>query len=229
MSNLFLRSLQSRPPRVRTSPSCLFGIFATAVFSFAGAVCASAQLSAAPMRFHDVSALKPPAGARVAIIEFDDMECPACAEVNPVLMRAAAQYKIPWIRHDFLIPYHQWSPVAAVNARWFDSRSKALGSDYRNAVFANQRFIYNLAMLSQFTDKFAASHGVTMPDSVDPHNQLYGEVQADTSLAKSLGLNHTPTIFIARVDGKGALATEVTDPYHDLDRMINQAMAASGK
>jgi protein-disulfide isomerase len=229
MSNFFRCRLQSRSPRGRASRSYVLRIFATAALCFAAAICARAQSSAPPMRFHDVSALKPPAGARVAIIEFDDMECPACAEVNPVLMKAAAQYKIPWIRHDFLIPFHQWSPVAAVNARWFDSRSKALGGEYRNAVFADQRFIFNLAMLGQFTDRFAASHGVKMPDSVDPHNQLYGEVQADTTLAKSLGLNHTPTIFIARIDGKGALATEVTDPYHDLDHMISQAMAASKK
>ncbi len=181
------------------------------------------------MQFHNNPALKPPAGARVAIIEFDDLECPACAEVNPLLMRAAAQYKIPWIRHDFLIPNHVWSPVAAVNARWFDTQSKTLGSEYRNAVFANQGFIYNLAMLSQFTDKFAASHDVAMPDSVDPRSKLYAEVQADTDLAKSLGLSHTPTIFIASANAKGSSATEVIDPTQDLYRMINQAMAASRK
>jgi hypothetical protein len=34
---------------------------------------------------NDPSALKPPPGARVAIIEFEDLECPDCANANPLL------------------------------------------------------------------------------------------------------------------------------------------------
>ena len=33
---------------------------------------------------------------------------------------------------------------AAVNARWFDMKSKAVGDEYRDKVFANQTSIYNL-------------------------------------------------------------------------------------
>src|ERR1700747_1311155 len=73
---------------------------------------------------HDPAALKPPAGARVAIVEFEDMECPDCARANPLLRDAAANYKIPWVRHDFPLPFHAWSMQAAVNARWFDTKSK---------------------------------------------------------------------------------------------------------
>src|SRR5580658_9362112 len=78
---------------------------------------------------HDASALKPPAGHSVAIIEFYDLECPLCAQTNPQLIAAANQYKIPWIRHDFLIPGHIWSPQAAVNARFFDTKSDKLGNE----------------------------------------------------------------------------------------------------
>ena len=46
---------------------------------------AQAQFGAPPTTpVHDPAALKPPAGARVAIIEFEDMECPDCAAANPV-------------------------------------------------------------------------------------------------------------------------------------------------
>ena len=71
---------------------------------------------------HDPAALKPPVGARVAIIEFEDMQCPDCARANPILKDAADKYKIPWVRHDFPLPMHQWSFQAAVNARWFDEK-----------------------------------------------------------------------------------------------------------
>src|SRR5580692_6483072 len=93
------------------------------------------------VKVQDTSALHPPAGARVAIVEFDDLECPYCAEANPLLMQAVARYKIPWVRHDFLIPGHIWSPTAAIYARWFDAKSFRLGGDYRNQVFANQASI----------------------------------------------------------------------------------------
>jgi protein-disulfide isomerase len=229
MTNLLTHSLQSRCVRALPRRNRLLQILAAAALCLSLAVSAHAQFGTNRMQFRNNPALKPPAGAHVAIIEFDDLECPACAEVNPVLMRAVAQYKIPWIRHDFLIPYHQWSTVAAVNARWFDTKSKALGNEYRNAVFADQNFIYNLAMLSQFTDKFAVSHGVVMPDFVDPQNKFYEEVQADTSLARSLGLTHTPTIFIATDNAKGSVATEVLDPNHNLDSRISQAIAANGR
>ena len=67
----------------------------------------------------DSAALHPPAGARVAIVEFEDQQCPSCAYNNPLLKTAAAKYKIPWVRHDFLIPGHNWSRYAAIDARWF--------------------------------------------------------------------------------------------------------------
>ena len=106
---------------------------------------ARAQFSAPSpgIQVHDTSALHPPPGARVAIVEFMDMECPVCATTNPILETAAAKYKIPLVRHDFLIPYHAWSPIAAVNARWFDTKSKALGDEYvlaHDPVQAYNRF-----------------------------------------------------------------------------------------
>ncbi len=229
MFNLHTHSFQSRTVRVHPRRDQLFRILTAAALCFTLAVSAHAQFGTTRMQFRNNPALKPPAGAHVAVIEFDDLECPACAELNPILQRVIAQYKIPWIRKDFLIPFHQWSPVAAVNARWFDTKSKALGNEYRNAVFADQPYIYNLALLSQFTDKFAANHGVKLPDSVDPNNQLYNEVQADTSLARQLGLTHTPTVFIATQDAKGSVATEVLDPYHNLSRRISEAIAKYAK
>src|SRR5579863_7603905 len=106
---------------------------------------------------HDASALKPPPGAQIAIIEFEDLECPDCARANPLLKDAAAKYNIPWVRHDFPLPQHPWSMQAAVNARWFDTKSKKLGDEYRDAVFASQPSIVGLDGLRQFTENFAKS------------------------------------------------------------------------
>jgi protein-disulfide isomerase len=208
----------------------LFVTFATTALLVASAAIAHAQFAAPSpgTQVHDASALKPPAGARVAIVEFADMECPRCGVENPVVKAAAAKYRIPWIRHDFLIPGHIWSPEAAVNARWFDTTSKALGDEYRDQVFASQSSIYNPDVLRQFTEKFAQSHGIALPFAIDPQGKLAADVKADKDLGLRTGIFQTPTIFIVTANSKGAPFIEVQHPDQDLYRIIDQALADTG-
>jgi protein-disulfide isomerase len=177
-----------------------------------------------PIQVLNASALHPPAGARVAIVEFDDLQCPSCAAANPTLMQAAATYHIPWIRHDFLIPYHNWSRQAAINARWFDTHSKALGDEYRNQLFANQPSIYNPDSLRQFTEKFAQSHSLSIPFAIDPQGKFAAAVDADVALGNLTGIKSTPTIFVVTSGSKGAPFIEVTDRTR-LFQIIDQALA----
>ena len=179
-------------------------------------------------QIRDASALRPPAGAKVAIVEFDDLECPACARANPFLKAAAEKYRIPWVRHDFLIPSHVWSRNAAIRARWFDTQSPPLGDEYRNQVFASQSDIYNLAMLSQFTEKFAREHNVQMPFAVDPQGKLEAEVEADNDLSKRTGLTQTPTIFIVAAGSKGSPFVFVRDAETELGPAIERALSDAG-
>jgi hypothetical protein len=166
----------------RTHRRCasLFLSLAAAALFLAAAAGARAQFGATSSPetpVHDPAALRPPAGARVAIVEFADMECPDCARANPLLNEAAARYHIPLVRHDFPLPFHAWSFEAAVDARWFDTHSKALGDEYRDQVFANQTSIYNPGVLRQFTTKFAAAHHIAMPFAIDPQGKLGGHGQ----------------------------------------------------
>jgi protein-disulfide isomerase len=185
---------------------------------------ATAQFGGSAVASHN-PALKPPPGAKVAIVEFDDLECPACAEANPALMQAQAKYHIPWIRHDFLIPGHPWSPSAAVYARWFDTRSKQIGSEYRNAVFANQPNINTRRDLLTFTQKFAASRGLQLPFMVDPQDKLSAEVKADVALGESLGVTQTPTIFVVMASPKGDSYIKVQNPEQDLFQDVDKAIS----
>ena len=173
---------------------------------------------------HDPAALRPPAGARVAIIEFEDLECPDCANANPLVKEIAAQYKIPWVRHDFPLPFHAWSFNAAVNARWFDLKSKALGDEYRDAVFANQPQITSLQLLADFTDLVAASKKIAMPFAIDPQGKLAALVKADYALGQHIGIEHTPTIWVVTASSKGAPFVEVVD-RSKLYQLIDTALA----
>ena len=187
---------------------------------------AHAQFNVPPAgtQVHDPAALKPPAGARVAIVEWEDMECPDCARANPLLKEAAAKYNIPWVRHDFPLPFHAWSFTAAVNARWFDTKSKKLGDDYRDAVFAAQTSITTQDALAQFTQKFSQEHGVAFPFAVDPQGKLSAAVKADYALGQRVGIEHTPTIWVVTDRSKGAPFVEVVD-RSKLYQLIDQAIA----
>jgi len=176
----------------------------------------------------DKSLLRPPAGARVAIYEFEDLECPDCARAYPLLKEAAAKYDIPWVKHDFPLPFHAWSFQAAVNARWFDSKSKKLGDDYREAVFADQPNIATTDDLRSFTEKFASDHKVAFPFAVDPQGKLAADVKADYALGQRIGIEHTPTIWVVtnRSGGNAAPFVEVVDRSKLYD-IIDEALAAT--
>src|ERR1700722_8383616 len=72
--------------------------------------------------FKDTSMFKPPAGAKVAILEFQDLECPACAHAFPIVHAAVAHYNIPLMEKDFPLQQHIWSFDAAIWARYLQDK-----------------------------------------------------------------------------------------------------------
>jgi protein-disulfide isomerase len=154
--------------------------------------------------------LKPPKGAQVAIVVFEDLECPDCRRAAPLVQEAAKTYKIPVVRHDFPLPFHKWSFDAAVIARYFDARSKQLGTQYRDYIFEHQPEI-TAENLRGFSEKFAADHKVDLPFVVDPQGKLAAEVTADRDLGKSIHLEHTPTIYVVSSKTQGKPFVEVVD------------------
>jgi protein-disulfide isomerase len=175
--------------------------------------------------FKDTSMIKPPAGAKVAIYEFMDLECPACAHAYPIVHAAAAHFNIPLIQRDFPLTGHIWSFNAAIWARYLqDKVSPETGEDYRAAVFAAQLGINSKDDLLSFTRHFFQSHGQQLPFVPDPTGQLAREVQADKALGDKMGLIHTPTLFVCTQRGW----TQVIDPsllYQTISEAESQAAA----
>jgi protein-disulfide isomerase len=189
-----------------------------------------ASLSALPptgTAFRDTSMLRAPAGSKVAIYEFEDLECPACARAFPIVHAAVEKYKIPLLRHDFPLKMHIWSFDAAVNARYMqDKISPQFAEDYRRTVFANQTSIATKDDLNAFTQKYFQSHGREMPFVIDPNGLFAAEVRADYTLGERVGLTQTPTIFIVTQKGY-TLVSDVTQLYQMLDTAIAEAGPAT--
>jgi protein-disulfide isomerase len=165
-----------------------------ALISLTSAFLALANLAAWAQDTVD-TVLRPPKGAQVAIVIFEDLECPMCRRTAPLVEQASKTYKIPVVRHDFPLPMHPWSYQAAVFARYFDTHSKQLGNEFRDYVFENQLEI-NLQNLRSYAERFAAAHKVDLPFVIDPQGKLAAQVNADRDLGKAIKLDHTPTVYI---------------------------------
>ncbi len=164
---------------------------------------ANAQFSTPPVsnQFRDTSILKPPAGARVAVVEFEDLECPACAAAAPIVHRAVEQYHVPLVRYDFPLQMHVWSFDAAVYARWMQEKvSPKVADEYRASVFAAQQSIASKDDLLRATQKFTSDRKVALPFQVDPGGMLAAKVRADYALGEKLNVVQTPTIVVVTKD-----------------------------
>lgn len=172
----------------------------------------------------DTSALKPPKGYKVAIVVFEDLQCPDCARAEPLLKEAEKTYKIPLVRHDFPLPMHNWSFDAHILARYFDSKSKDLGEEWRHFIFTNQNSVTK-DNLRGIAERFAAEHKTNVPFAIDPTGQFKNLVQADFQLGQRVGVQHTPTIYIVSNSERSSPVVEVVDRnqmFQMIDNMIKQ-------
>jgi len=204
--------------------SCTFG----AILLVAAAVTSHAQYSAPPGSgdpFKDTSMLKPPDGHNVAIIEFDDLECPWCAHVAPIIHEALERYKIPYVHYDFpLVEIHIWSRQAAITARYLqDTVSPQMADQFRSEIFASQSKIESLDALDSFTKQFFQKHKLKRPFVTDPEGKYAIEVSADRSLGDRLGVRRTPTILVV-TPHKWVHVTDVSQLYS----VIDEALAETG-
>jgi len=168
----------------------------------------------------DPALLLPPKGVAVALIVFEDLQCPKCRIDSPLEEQAAKAHNIPLVRHDFPLPMHNWSFDAAVIARYFDTHSKELGNEFRDYIFQHQPEITR-DNLQSFAQKFATEHKVDLPFVIDPQGKLAAEVNADKDLGRKLNVQHTPTIYVVSSKNASRPVVEVTD-----DRQLFQMIEA---
>jgi protein-disulfide isomerase len=144
----------------------------------------------------DGSVLKPPAGASVAIIVFEDLECPACARAAPLLAKAAEVYQVPLVVHDVPNPGHPWAYEATVTARYIEQKyGRGVSDPFRAYIFQNQPQITK-ANFRSFADRFALAHKIDLPMMMDPQGQIANGINKEIDLARQAKLEVTPTIFV---------------------------------
>jgi protein-disulfide isomerase len=174
------------------------------------ALCLSACAFAA-----DASSLKLPRGAKVAIVMFEDLQCPDCARANSMVREVAAAHKVPVVVYDFPLPMHNWAFEAAVWARYFDHISSDLGNDFRKFIYANQLQVSRDSLL-QWAQKFAGENKTAIPLDKDPDGKLAELVKADFALGQRIGVEHTPTIWVI---GNSGVSQPLVEELKDREKL----------
>lgn len=195
-------------------------LFVSALFVPAG----SAQVSPEKLQI-----LKPPPGAKVAIISFEDFQCPDCGRAHPLLVEMAKKYDIPLVRRDFPLPQHPYAMEAAIINRYLESKNPKIASEYRDAVYANQPQFGETSdeAFRQWVVPWAASKGVPLPFVVDPTGKFAAEIHVDQDLGRRINIDHTPTIYIVTSNRSAEPFVEVVDRAQ-LSQMIEDAKKQAG-
>ncbi len=199
-------------------------ICALAVIVMMACAFTSAQTTKAqkPKTISKKAAAPAPKEPKVSLVVFEDLQCPQCRHVAPLLKQASKTYDVPLIIHDFPLPMHPWSFQGAVFAHYFDSQSKQLGYDFRDFIYAHQPEI-TPGNLRSFVDRFAAEQKVSVPFVIDPQGKLTADVNAAREYATQQGIQHTPTVFVVTKKADGDHSVEVKEPTTDLFQTIEAA------
>ncbi len=200
----------------------LFWLIIFVVLAICGTVALRAQSADAS------SILRPPKGANLAIVVFEDLQCPDCARAAPLVEEAGKAYKIPVVRYDFPLPMHNWSYDAAVMARYFGSKSPELGVAFREYIFQHQPEI-TPQNLRSYAEKFAKDHNTVLPFVVDPQGKFAAEVRRGKDVGTRVGIQHTPTLYVVSNNTQGAPFVEVVDRsqlYQLIDQMKAETRSA---
>lgn len=198
----------------------LIALLVLALFGTVGLMRAHAQDSS-----YATQVLRPPKGAKLALVVFEDLECPDCARAAPLIEEASKAYKIPVVRYDFPLPpdappYHKWSFDAAVMAHYFASKSPALGVAFREYIFQHQAQINGpnpmdgetqKRELRKVAEQFAAEHKTVLPFAVDPQGKFAAEVRQSRNVGMRVGIAHTPTLYVVTDKQQGTPFVEVVD------------------
>lgn len=173
----------------------------------------------------DASVLKPPRGATVAIVMFEDLQCADCSKAYPVVWETANAHKIPVVLHDFPMPMHSWAFDAAVWARYFDKTSADLRNEFRKFIYANQTQITRDNLL-QWVQEFGGENKTAVPSEKDPDGKLSSLVKADYLLGQRIGVEHTPTIWVVSNNGVSQPLVEEVKIREKLEQMIDMLTKA---
>jgi len=145
------------------------------------------------------AASKGPADAKVVLVEFGDLECPSCRQLDYVLRSVLPKYpQVRLVFKDFpLESVHPWALTAAITGRCVLQQSSDSFWKYHDTVYDTQDVIspenaYN--KLTELAVQAGATEDKLKACSADPKTEE--SVRKSMAEGHALDVTSTPTTFI---------------------------------
>lgn len=157
--------------------------------------------------------------AEVTIVEFSDLQCPACRSAQPLLNQVMTQYgdKVRIVyRHFPLVTIHRYAQVAGEASEVAGNAGKFW--EFHDVLFANQDEWSNLGSQDEVVAKFGEYFDQLEIDKTDlaqkiESSDIEQRVNQDSALAQSIGVNSTPTFY---VNGRQTAAPQLLSTVESL-------------
>lgn len=144
------------------------------------------------------SHIKGNADAVVKLVEYSDLQCPACASFQPVVTELLTKYgdKISFEYKHFPLPMHPYAMQAAVAAEAAGQQGKFY--EFHDMAFQNQEEWSRSAAPATFFIKYASEIGLDVDKFKGQMNStaLRDKVKSDQSEGRALSISGTPTFFL---------------------------------
>jgi|SRR4051812_17631155 protein-disulfide isomerase len=192
---------------------------------------------------HDIEVANRPvrgnANAKVTIVNFDDFQCPFCAQMHQTLASDVPRVygdKVKVIYKDYpLTQIHPWALHAEVNANCLNDQSADAYWSYADYVHANQQNVSKndkgekrpLIEQQHKLDEIAADYGKQHKLDMTKLNaciqkQDESAVRASMKEGDDLGVESTPTLFINGERIEGVM------PFEAMRGVIDHALQQAG-
>jgi protein-disulfide isomerase len=164
------------------------------------------------------SATRGPADALVTIVIFSEFQCPFCSRVRPTLDQIGERYgrDVRFVFKHNPLPFHDNAmPAAEAASEAFAQRGADAFWRMHDLMFENQS-----ALTRADLERYATQVGLDMNRfraALDGHTHQ-AAIEADQTLARSLGASGTPSFFINGRNLRGA------QPFEAFQAVIDQEM-----
>ncbi|MBP6881240.1 MAG: DsbA family protein [Candidatus Pacebacteria bacterium] len=138
--------------------------------------------------------------ATVTLVEYSDLQCPACAAFEPVLQGMLEQYgdKLRFEYKHFPLPQriHPFAFQASMAAEAAGQQDKFF--EYHDLLYSNQKTWSSAAVPTSFFIQYASDLGLDL-DLFKSHlksSKLREKIEAEFAEGEALGVTGTPTFFL---------------------------------
>lgn len=168
---------------------------------------------------------KGPAGAPLTIVEFADLQCPACKAAQRDVERLQEEFpQVKFVFQSFPLDMHPWANLAARYLDCVERQSNDQGVSFLQTVFIHQGDI-TLDNSKEKLERYAGMIGADGPKATVCAEALEtsDRIRRSISLGKSMKITGTPSIF---VNGHPAVLSDYEHLKSMVDFELAQAPAA---